>query len=99
MKDYSDISHSLIVSQLLESLRTEASSFGGLSLLGLVFGLDLLELSDVLVEVGVLDESDEELSLLLLAILLAFHGDGLGLDLLEGGVVVSIKYHTISNRS
>ena len=37
-------------------------------------------------------ESDEELSFLGLAFLLTLHGDGLGLDLLELSVIVSIKY-------
>jgi hypothetical protein len=62
---------------------------GGLALL--VGLLDLLEFLVVLFEVIALLESDEELGLLGLTVLLALHGDGLGLDLLEDGVLVSIK--------
>lgn len=36
-------------------------------------------------------ESDKELSLLGLTVLFTLHGDGLGLDLLELSVLVSIK--------
>lgn len=69
------------------------SSLGGLLVAECLFvlSLDLLEVGDVLVEIGMLLESDEELGLLLLAILLSIHGDGLGLDLLEDGIVVSIQ--------
>jgi hypothetical protein len=60
--------------------------------LGLVLGLDLLEALDVLGEVGVLRELDEELGLLLLAVLLAaVHRDGLRADLHELGVLISTK--------
>lgn len=67
----------------------------GLGLSGLVLivlSSDGLEVLVVLLEILVLGESDEELSLLGLAVLLTFHGDGLGLDLLELSVLVSIKY-------
>ena len=64
-------------------------SFLGLVLL--VLSLDLFEAGNVGIEVSVLLKSDEKLSLLLLTVLLSLHGDGLGLDLLEGGVIVSVK--------
>lgn len=77
---------------------TSGCSFSGSSLSSLfatkslfVIGLDLFELLDVFVEVSVLLEDDEELSLLGLSVLLSLHGDGLSSDVLEGGVVVSIK--------
>lgn len=67
----------------------------GLGLSGLVLivlSSDGLEVLVVLLEILVLGESDEELSLLGLAVLLTLHGDGLGLDLFELSVLVSIKY-------
>ena len=65
---------------------------GRSGVLGLVLGLNLLEALDVLCEVGVLRKLDEELGLLLLAVLLAaVHRDGLRADLHELGVLVSTK--------
>jgi hypothetical protein len=70
----------------------------GLDLSGLVLivlSSDGLEVLVVLIEILVLGESDEELSLLgltVLTALLTLHGDGLGLDLFELSVLVSIKY-------
>jgi hypothetical protein len=70
----------------------------GLDLSGLVLivlSSDGFEVLVVLVEILVLGESDEELSLLGLTVLTALitlHGDGLGLDLFELSVLVSIKY-------
>lgn len=55
-----------------------------------VLSLDFFEFLDVLLEVFVLGESDDELGLLLLAVLISFHGDGLSLDLNEVGVLISI---------
>lgn len=58
-----------------------------------VLSSDLLEVSVVHLEVLMLDKLDEKLSLLGLAILialLAIHVDGLGSDVLEHGVLVSI---------
>jgi hypothetical protein len=73
-----------------DSLLGGGGGLGGLVLI--VLGSDLLEVVVVLLEVSVLLESDEELRLLSLAVLLTFHADGLSLDLLELGVLVSIKY-------
>ena len=73
-------------------------SLFGLDLSGLVLivlSSDGLEVLVVLIEILVLGESDEELSLLgltVLTALLTLHGDGLGLDLFELSVLVSIKY-------
>jgi hypothetical protein len=70
-------------------------SLGGLTLSGLVLivlSSDCLEVLVVGLEILVLLESDEKLSLLGLAVLLTLHGDGLGLDLNELSVLVSIKY-------
>ena len=67
----------------------------GLDLSGLVLivlSSDGLEVLVVLLEILVLGESDEELGFLCLAVLLTLHGDGLGLDLFELSVLVSIKY-------
>jgi hypothetical protein len=63
------------------------SSAGGL----LILGSDLLEVLVVLLEVGMLLKSDEKLGLLCLTVSLTLHGDGLGLDLLELSVLVSIQ--------
>ena len=57
---------------------------------GVVLSLYLLELLDVGIEVVVLDKSDDELGLLLLAVFFSLHGDCLGLDLKEVSVLVSI---------
>jgi hypothetical protein len=72
----------------LVSLRPECGRSSTLSLLGFL-GLgvllsELFELFVVLLELRMSLESDEELGLLCVT----FNGDGLSLDLLEGGVVV-----------
>ena len=56
----------------------------------LVFFTDLVELPHVLEEVGASLERDEKLGLLAVS-LLPLHSDGSGSDLLEGGILVSIK--------
>ena len=89
---------------LVKFIREHSLSLGGgnrggdgnglLSTSGLVIlSSDLLKVLVVLFEVGVLFESDEKLGLLGLAVsvtLRSLHGDGLGLDLLEVGILVSI---------
>ena len=57
----------------------------GSGVVGLVLLLDLFKLGDVGIEVGVLLKSDKELGLLGAVA----HLNSLGLDLLEGGIVVS----------
>ena len=77
-----------------DSSQKRCCSLLGVSLSGslfLVLSSDGLEVLVVLLEILVLLESDEELSLLGLTVLLALHGDGLGLDLLELSVLVSIQ--------
>ncbi len=56
-----------------------------------VLSSDLFEVVIVLLEISVLLESDKELCLLSLSVLFALHANGLSLDLLELGVLVSIK--------
>jgi len=77
-----------------DSSQKHCCSLLGLSLrrsLFLVLSSDGFEVLVVLLEILVLHESDEELSLLSLAVLLALHGDGLSLDFLELSVLVSIQ--------
>lgn len=77
-----------------EILQSSSRSSLGLSFSGLVLfvlSFDCFEVLVVLLEILVLLKSDKELSLLGLAVLLTLHGDGLGLDLLELSVLVSIK--------
>ena len=71
----------------------DGGSLLGLSSTGgfLILGSDLLEVLVVLLEVGMLLKSDEKLGLLGLTVSLTLHGDGLGLDLLELSVLVSIQ--------
>lgn len=79
---------------LLCSLSLSSGSGGLLSTGDLVvLSSDLLEVLVVLLEVSTLGELNEKLSFLglaLLVILLAVHVDGLGSDLLEQGILVSI---------
>lgn len=77
-----------------EILQSSSRSSLGLSFSGpvlFVLSFDCFEVLVVLLEIRVLLKSDKELSLLGLAVLLTLHGDGLGLDLLELSVLVSIK--------
>jgi hypothetical protein len=68
------------------------SDLGGLrGLVLLIFSPDSLELVIVLLEICVLDKSNEKLCFLSLAVLLALHSDSLSLDFLELSVLVSIS--------
>ena len=69
------------------------NSFLGFFLLlgnSLVFFPDLVELLHVFKEIWTSLQSDEQLGLLAIASV-ALNSDGLGLDLLEGGVLVSTQ--------